>query len=518
MSTTDLSGTLGIGLMLGLGAFMFGVAAMVRSMVRNTHSFIIAGRRIGFGFGVGSVIAVWTWSMAVMMSSAQAYTWGTSGLLWFIVPNGLAVILMVPFAVYLRRRMPNGYTIVEFIRIRFRSRTASSVVLAAMLFGLLSEIFINLFGVVLVMSVVFGLNATTVLLVTLAIVTVYSYFGGLWTSAITATVNTLLITVPAAIVVLYALAKFGGADLVFRGVEAAGEERLQPFDSAAAMGFGLSLALGLLASTMADQTFWQKVWAMKPGNLNRTFLWAGLWFYPIPLTLGLLGLLGTAAGVQLSDLGDAGAGGIGPYVISHLGLPVALIALYVLIILNACYSSIDGAFAALSSLVAVDIVKRAKPDVSEKRLFGLTKLSILVAGIIGGLVVSSGIDYIRLVNTVFFIKAVLIFPLALAIFWPRMTGNAFVASIVLGIGVGLPIRESGNEFAGIIALEAVSLLVAVGVSLISGKRFDYASLGSQGGDLEQPQSKYVSEPEPEPVPVASSVPVAQNAAGEPTAE
>ena len=34
--------------------------------------------------------------MAVMLSSAQAYTWGTSGLVWFIVPNGLAVIIMVP--------------------------------------------------------------------------------------------------------------------------------------------------------------------------------------------------------------------------------------------------------------------------------------------------------------------------------------------------------------------------------------------------------------------------------------
>src|SRR5439155_6446940 len=124
-----LSGALGVSLMLGLGVFMLGVAAAVRTMVRNTHDFVIAGRRIGLGFGVGSVIAVWTWSMAVMMSSAQAYTWGTSGLLWFIVPNGLAVIAMVPFALRLRRQMPQRYTIVEFIRARFASPTASGVVL-----------------------------------------------------------------------------------------------------------------------------------------------------------------------------------------------------------------------------------------------------------------------------------------------------------------------------------------------------------------------------------------------------
>jgi len=79
---------IGYVLMAGLGVVMLFVALAVRrSLVRNTHDFIIADRKIGLGFGVGSVIAVWTWAMAVMMSSAQAYTWGLSGLFWFTVPN-----------------------------------------------------------------------------------------------------------------------------------------------------------------------------------------------------------------------------------------------------------------------------------------------------------------------------------------------------------------------------------------------------------------------------------------------
>src|SRR5689334_2278195 len=462
--------------MLGLGAFMLAVASVVRSMVKNTHDFVIADRRIGFGFGVGSVIAVWTWSMAVMMSSAQAFTWGTSGLVWFVVPNGLAVMLMVPFAVRLRRQMPAGYTIVEFIRERFQNKPATTIALIAMLLGLLAEIFINLFGVVLVMGVIFGINPTVVLIVTLATVTIYSYFGGLWTSAITATFNTLLITVPAAIVVLYVLAKVGGPSLVFQKVGEAGPNTLNAFDGAAAAGFGISLSLGLLASTMADQTFWQKAWALKPATLGRTFVWAGLWFYPIPIVLGLLGLVGLGFGVTVGDLGSAGPGGIGPYVVSHLGLPVVLIALYVLIILNACYSSIDGAFSALSSVVAVDILKRAKPDISPKSLFRWTKSSIIIAGVVGGVVVSSGIDYVELVNTVYFLKAALIIPLALAIFWSRMTSTAFVTSLVLAIAIGYPIRQYVGELQGIVALEAVSLIAAVGISLLSKRSFDFTTL------------------------------------------
>jgi Na+/proline symporter len=467
-------------------------------MVKNTHDFVIADRRIGFGFGVGSVIAVWTWSMAVMMSSAQAFTFGTSGLIWFVVPNGLAVMVMVPFALRLRRQMPAGYTIVEFIRERFQNKPATTIALVAMLLGLLAEIFINLFGVVLVMGVIFGINPTVVLVITLATVTVYSYFGGLWTSAITATFNTLLITVPAAIVVLYVLAKVGGPELVFRKVGEAGPNTLNAFDGAAAAGFGISLSLGLLASTMADQTFWQKAWALKPTTMGRTFVWAGLWFYPIPIVLGLLGLVGLGFGVDVADLGSAGPGGIGPYVVSHLGLPIILVALYVLIILNACYSSIDGAFSALSSVVAVDILKRAKPDIAQKSLFRWTKSSIIIAGVIGGIVVSSGIDYVELVNSVYFLKAALIIPLALAIFWRRMTATAFVTSLVLAIAVGYPVRETVGELQGIVTLEVISLVAAVGISLLSKQSFDFASLRSRG-DVLTDDARPVRAVTPDPV-------------------
>lgn len=473
-----LSPVLGYALMLGLGAGLLAVALTVRTLISNTRDFIIAGRQVGFGFGVGALIAVWTWSMAVMMSSAQAFTFGTSGLLWFVVPNGLAVILMVPFAVALRRRMPEGYTIVEFIRHRFRSRVASAVILVVMIAVIICEVLINLFGIVLVMDVVFGLSATSVLVVALIVVTAYAYFGGLWTSAITGTIATLWITVPAALITLYALAKAGGAGTVFSRVEAAGSSNLNPLDGTAAAAFGISLALGLLASTMADQTFWQKAWSMKPRNMARTFLWAGLWFYPIPLTLGLLGLIGISQGITLDDLGANGAGAIGPYVITHVGLPAFMIALYVTIILQACYSTIDGAFSALSSLVAADIVKPRWPNVSDKVLLRSSKLSIVAGGVIGGIVVLASTDYITTVNTIYFFKGALILPLAFAIFWRRTSAPAFVLSIIAAAVVGYLVRQNLDELLGTVALLGTSLFIILVGSFLSKETFDYSTLSA----------------------------------------
>ncbi len=135
---------------------------------------------------------------------------------------------------------------------------------------------------------------------------------------------------------------------------------------------------------------------MKSRDVGRTFLWAGALFYPIPICLGMLGLVGIAYGLKPADIGgDIVA--IGPYIVSHIGLGLTLVLLYVLVILAACYSTIDGASAALSSIVAVDIVKRYFPQTSESGLFVITKLSVLLGGIIATLIVLSGLDFTTLV-------------------------------------------------------------------------------------------------------------------------
>ena len=182
-------------------------------------------------------------------------------------------------------------------------------------------------------------------------------------------------------------------------------------------------ALGLLAVAIADQALWQKVWAIKPDRLARTFLWAGAWFYPIPITVGLLGFVGIALGITVPDqIADPAA--IGPFVISHIGLPVALVVLFTLVILNASFSATDGAFAALTSVVAVDIVRPLWPDLSERTLFLITRLSIVIASIIVGVIVLLGLQFVDLLLFMFAVQIAFAIPITLAIFWSRFTGTA----------------------------------------------------------------------------------------------
>ena len=98
--------------------------------------------------------------------------------------------------------MPHGYTISEFIEYRFnRSQSRLGIVTVTMIFGIILEILINLKGTSVVISTVFGIDWEVAAVVGIVCVLAYSYFGGLWTSVMTGTLNTLMITVPAAIVV-----------------------------------------------------------------------------------------------------------------------------------------------------------------------------------------------------------------------------------------------------------------------------------------------------------------------------
>jgi Na+/proline symporter len=138
-------------------------------------------------------------------------------------------------------------------------------------------------------------------------------------------------------------------------------------------------------------------------------------------------------------------------------------------------------------LVAVDIVHRYWPKVSERRLLTITKGSMIVAAAIAGGVVLTGIDYVNLVTTVYFYGTSLLIPVTLSIFWSRMTGTGYVAGVLAGIAVGGPLRETlgptyGPLF-GIIGLIAASAIVSVVVSLRANTRFDFDSLAEGKGAL-----------------------------------
>ena len=459
----------------GIALFFITSATIIRRIfVKSTHAFLVAGRRIGLGFGVSSVIASWTWAMAVMMCSAQAFTFGVSGLWWFTIPNGLAIIAIIPFGIYLRKNMPHGYTLSQYIYYRFdRNKPLYFVFIASMLFGCFLMALINLKGTSVVMSTIYGIDWRVVPVIAGVVVIIYVAIGGMWNSAFAAMVQTFLITIPAAVVVMAVFNQIGGPGPVIEAISVQQPpEFRQWYYPHTAFAFGITLALGLLSNTVSDQTFWQRIWAVKSKYVGRVFLWGGAWFYGIPICLGTLGLVGLAMGLNLNThlAGDAAA--VGPFIVANIGLPVWIIILFSIAVLMACLSTLDAAFIGTSCVTSVDIVKRLNPNVSDNVLLMSSRLAVGLVGLISIGVILTGVDFVTIVLATYALKTSVLIPLIMAVFWKKVNGNGIFWGIVSAIIIGMPVFFTVGEFAGTMAITIISAVVPFIWTIVYPTPFD----------------------------------------------
>jgi Na+/proline symporter len=190
----------------------------------------------------------------------------------------------------------------------------------------------------------------------------------------------------------------------------------------------------------------------------------------------LLGLIGLALHVNVNTQLGGDAAAVGPYLVSHLGMPTWLVILYVIVVLSACYSVIDSAFTATSSVFVVDVIKPLVPKISEKQLFLWAKIPMFFTAIIAAGVVLTGVDFVTIVLTSYAIRTAILIPLVLALFWSRTTGWGFVGGTVLAIAIGMPIRAAAGDLWGSVSILAISAIVPIVIGLLNNFQFDFARL------------------------------------------
>src|SRR6185436_5095789 len=77
--------------------------------------FLLASRKLGMLFAATSIASSWIWAPALFVAAQKAYEQGVAGLFWFIAPNFLALIVFAPFALRIRKRLPLGYTLPQYM-------------------------------------------------------------------------------------------------------------------------------------------------------------------------------------------------------------------------------------------------------------------------------------------------------------------------------------------------------------------------------------------------------------------
>lgn len=362
-----LEGYQGYLLIILFGAGMLGLTALVSRNPRwkaTGAGFLVAGRDVPWTVAAPSIAASWIWAPALFVSVQKAYELGVPGIFWFTAPNVFALLLFAWLAPAIRRRIPGGYTLPEWIRCRFNSRRLHLAYLVPYIWYQIMAVCVQIFVGGMMLNYLTGIHLNVVMVLLLLVGLSYSVLSGLRASLVTDCLQMAFIAVGCAVVIPWVVA-VTGVDAVVDGLGGLAG-KTNPLDLEVSFSFGIVTSIGLVAGAIADQQYWQRAFAVRRRHLVRSFVLGGALFGVVPLALSVLGFLAanSAMGVSLPE--GTALPMIGIATVVKL-LPPAVAVFFVVMLLAGLCSTLDSAFCAAGSLYSIDLIRSSE---RERTVFG----------------------------------------------------------------------------------------------------------------------------------------------------
>ncbi|HEX2989597.1 MAG TPA: sodium:solute symporter family protein [Anaerolineales bacterium] len=408
--------------------------------VQTTNDYVLAGRRLPIWMAAPSIMATWFAAETLMGSSSEAYKYGLQGVIFDPFGATMCLVLSAFLVVRLARRA-QYVTIMDFFQHRYG--TAMSVM------GSVAQI-ISYFGWTAAQIVAGGailqallgwpLQAGMVLVAT--IVTLYTLMGGLWADTALDFMQMFLTCIGLLIIFGGILWAVGGLDAFLN--MAGAQYTDYPFAMAptAEEGyFGYQGTLGWFyyaAAWMAiglgsipAQDYLQRTCAAKNEKVAVKSTYIAAFLY---ITFGVLSpFIGMAA---YSALGPEIEADSTQFVLISMAmkyLPPVLTAAFVAALASALMSTSDSSMLAGATMFTENIVKQFKPDLSDKSQLLLTRLSLLVSGILSlyiAMVAETIYELAVLANTCILVGMVA--PYIIGMYWRRANHIGAISSFLTG--------------------------------------------------------------------------------------
>lgn len=355
--------------------FLFGLTILLFSVGKDWNktflSFLFADRTLKVGSASLAITSHWFWAIAIFVGPAVAYNWGIIGLLWFVVPNALS-LLVAGFIIYnIRDRYPNGFSLTGYVKNNFSKRVG---ILYQVEFLLVS------FAALLLAFTAIGkfwaftgltniLPAIYANLLVGIITLIFTMRGGIRTSILTGSIQTILWLV---LLFIAYIALF----ILDRNFVSYGKNNLTTvLDIKFLTTFAIAWLISIIVGATSHGMMWQKGFSMTKENILPSFSIAAVIFGVITFMMGGLGLYAytNTLDVKIVDTSQMIS------LISILG-SWALIA-FATILVGQTSTVIDSALNYVSSLVSMEWIK--KEDVTISRTIML--IFILTAWLVSWL-------------------------------------------------------------------------------------------------------------------------------------
>jgi len=360
----------------------------------NSSRYFLAGRKLKWPVVGAALFASNISTIHLVGLAASGYN---EGLVWgnfeWLAAVSLIALGLVFAPFYFKSKIS---TLPEFLENRYGSESRSVLAFIAIIGALFVHIGMSLYAGAIVFKIFFGIDVMVSILIISVITTIYTVLGGLKAVVVTETIQTVILIAGAlmlTIIGLYALPDNGINTLAeFKAHLKPGQlNMLHTRESIALLGesgydSGLTWYACLLGYPIlglwywcSDQTIVQRVLGaktMKDAQLGPIF--AG--FLKI-LPVFLLVFPGIIAYVLFKDLIGTNANQALPVMITQL-LPSGLKGLMAATLLAALMSTIAAALNSSGTLIAVDIVKRARPETTDQAQVKIGRISSIIVMIL----------------------------------------------------------------------------------------------------------------------------------------
>ncbi len=432
-----------------VGILVIGILS-VRLKRMTSEGYFLAGRGLNW-IMVGAALFASNISTIHLVGLAasgynEGFVWGNFEWLASVTLILLGLVF-APF--YFKSKIS---TLPEFLERRYDSRSRTVLAFIAIIGALFVHIGMSLYAGALVFETFFGIDVITSILVISVITTIYTVLGGLKAVVVTETVQTVILILGSVTLTAFAIFALSG-----QGIESLAELKahlkpgqmqiLHSAESLKALGgdTGLTWYACLLGYPVlglwywcSDQTIVQRVLgARTQRDAQLGPLFAG--FLKI-LPVFILVFPGVIAYVLFRDIIGTNANMAFPVLVSQL-MPVGLKGLMAATMLAALMSTIAAALNSSATLVAVDIVKRLRPETTDKSQIRIGRYSAVVVMLLAMVWSTQGDKFSSIFEAINKIAAAIAPPVAVVflfgVFSKRGTRQAAFITLIVGLILGI---------------------------------------------------------------------------------
>ncbi|HOW58377.1 MAG TPA: sodium:solute symporter family protein [Candidatus Omnitrophota bacterium] len=355
-------------------AFMLGIGFWTSKRIHNTKDYIIAGGKMGWWLSVGTIFATWFGAETCMGSSRTAFEKGILGVIADPFGAGLCLILAGLFFAKIFYQLKTE-TIIDFFEQRYGKNVAAilSLLYIPVYLGWIGGQLLA-FGIIL--HALTGLPVMLSVLISTAVVILYTYWGGMWADAVTDLYQMIFILLGLLILFPLLVHDLGG----FSSVVAKTPEsyfHFYPHTNSKLTWLNYIQAWMMVGiGSLPAQDLFQRMMAPKTAAMaKKAAILSGMMYIVIgfiPVMLGILGRLAMPESTGESILID----------LAQKYLSPPLMALMVGALLSAIMSSADSALLAPAGIIGHNIVSYLSPGASEKLKLQWCHRSILIVGVL----------------------------------------------------------------------------------------------------------------------------------------